>query len=244
MTRAASPLTVGRGWNRPVRPVALIWVSIGVLLVWLALMLGATWFVYTALDVRISLRDQAVSLRLPPGMKALADIQGPIHTRLDLRPRISVPVQQTLSAEVSDSLHARVKLQATLPVKTVIRVDQVVPVRTELKLSVPVFSWLPRFEVTVPVALDLPVRVDVPVSLSVPLQLEALVSGVLREPVSVPLAAVFELRPEIHAPLQAQVRRQMAFELLEPMPPVPLVIERATLLAPFMFPSRRQPSAP
>ncbi|MBH1986805.1 MAG: hypothetical protein I8H76_05750 [Burkholderiales bacterium] len=242
--RGTLPPAARRGWNRPVRPVALVWVSAGVLLAWLALMLGATWFVYTALDVRIALRDQPVSLRLPEGMKALADIQGPIHTRLDLRPRISVPVRQTLSAEVSDSLHARVKLQATLPVQTVVHVDQVVPVRTQLQLSVPVFSWLPRFEVTVPVALALPVRMDVPVSLSVPLQLDALVSGVFREPVSVPLDAVFALRPEIHAPLQAQVRRQMAFELLAPMPPVPLVIERASLLAPFMFPSRRLPVAP
>lgn len=224
--------------------MALVWVSAGVLLAWLGLMLGATWFVYTALDVRIALRDQPVSLRLPPGMKALADIQGPIHTQLDLRPRIRVPVHQTLSAEVSDSLHAQVGLQATLPVQTVIHVDQVVPVRTQLQLSVPVFSWLPRFEVTVPVALDLPVRMDVPVSLSVPLRLDALVSGVFREPVSVPLDAVFTLRPEVRAPLQAQLRRQMAFELLAPMPPVPLVIERASLLAPFMFPSRRPPQLP
>lgn len=221
------------------RPLALVWVGALVLVAWMGLMWGATWFVYHALDVRMHLHQQPVALRLPAGMQAVAALQAPVHTRLDLRPRVQVPVRQTLSAEVSDQLDARVNLQTTVPVRTSLHVKQVVPVRTRLMLKVPVVSWLPPFEVEVPVALDLPLRLTVPVHVDVPLRLDAVVSGALKAPLQVPLDAVFDLRPEIRAPLQARVQQQMAFQLHDAMPPIPLVIEQADLLAPFRFPVMR-----
>lgn len=232
-----------RGWHRPVRPVALLLVGGAVLLLWLALMLAATWYVHARWDALIDLREQPVRLRLPAGLNALAEVQGPLRTRLDIAPHVRVPLRQTLSAEVSDSLEAQVRLHTVVPVATRVRVEQTVPVRTSLQLSVPVLSWLPRFEVTVPLTVAVPIRLDVPVRLDVPLDLDAHVSGALRAPLQVPLDVVLDLRPEVHADLAVAVSRQMAFRLLGPMAPMPLRIEQARLRLPFSQPSLRQREA-
>lgn len=228
------------GWHRPVRPLALVLVGGAVLLLWLALMVAATWYVYARWDALIDLRQQAVKLRLPEGLSSLAEVTAPLQTRLDLAPNVVVPLRQTLSAEVSDSLQARAQLHTRLPVDAVVHIEQTVPVRTALQLSVPVVGWLPRFEVTVPLTLDLPVRLDVPLKLDVPLDMDVLVSGEVRAPLQVPLDVDLALRPQIHAPLQVSVSRAMAFHLLGPMAPMPVLIERAHLRLPFSQPRLRQ----
>ena len=241
MTDASTTIaTVPRGWHRPVRPVALVLVGAAVLVVWGGLMLAATWVVYERWDAILTLRDQPVTLRLPAGMEARADVALPVRTRLDLAANVTVPIDQTLAIEVGDGLQARTRLTTRVPIDTVVHVAQVVPVRTSLQLSVPVVRWLPDFHVTVPVTLDLPIRLDVPVKLEVPLDLDLHASGELRAPVRVPLKADLAVRPEIHAPLQVGLSQQMAFRLSGPMPPMPLRIEQARLRLPFSQPRLRR----
>jgi len=230
-----------RGWNRPVRPVALVLVGAAVLLLWGLLMVAATWYVYARWDAVVELRQHPIALRLPEGLQALAEVSAPLQARVNLAPRVVVPVHQTLAVEVSDSLQARARLQTRVPVDTVVHVEQSVPVRTSLQLSVPVVSWLPRFEVTVPLVLDLPVKLDVPIQLDVPLDLDVLASGELRAPLQVPLDTELRLRPEVRGDVQVGISRQMAFRLLGPMPPMPVLIERARLNLPFSQPRLRQP---
>ncbi len=228
-----------RGWHRPVRPMALVLVGASVLVLWLMLMVAATWFVYTRWEVLIDLRQQPVMLRLPDGMQATADVSAPVKSRLDFSPRVVVPLRQTLSAEVSDSIQAHMQLRTHVPLDTVVHIVHTVPINTTLQLSVPVVSWLPKFEVTVPLTLALPIELDVPVKLSVPLNLDALVNGELLAPLQVPLDMDMVLRPQIHAPLQASVTRQLAFRLVGPMAPMPVQIERAQLRVPFSVPTVR-----
>lgn len=232
------------GWHRPVSPKSLLIVGGLVLLVWLALMLGAVWFVYTQLDARMDLRDQPVTLRLPAGLQAQAVVQQPLRTRVDLRPRVEVPVRQLLRAQVDDTLLTRASFEALVPVDTVVQVDQVVPVKTELSMRVPLVGWLPAFDVTLPLTLSLPFKAQVPVHTQVPVRFDALVSGELRAPIEVPLDMVFRLRPAIHEVLSAQILGQMDFVIRDAMPPMPMTIERARLLVPFDVPSVRQRSRP
>lgn len=234
----ASTLRQG-GWHRPVSLKSLLVVGGLVLVVWLAFILAVVWFVYTQLDARMELREQAVTLRLPPGLQAQAVLRQPLRTRVDLRPWVSVPVHQRLRAQVDDNLVARATLETTVSVDTVVRVDQVVPVKTELHMRVPLVGWLPAFNVTLPVTLNLPIQAEVPLRAQVPVRFDAQVSGELRAPIEVPLDTVFRLRPEIHEPVRAEVQGQMDFVVKDAMPPIPLTIERARLLAPFEVPSIR-----
>lgn len=232
------------GWHRPVSLKSMLVVGALVLLLWLVLMLGAVWFVYTQLDARMDLRDQPVTLRLPAGLQAQALLQHPVRTRVDLRPRVDVPVRQRLQAQVDDTLLMRTSLETTVAIDTIVQVDQVVPVKTELSMQVPLVGWLPAFDVTLPVTLNLPFKAEVPLRAQVPVRFDAVVSGELKAPLEVPLDMVFRLRPEVHQEVLAQVRGQMDFVVKDAMPPMPLTIERARLLVPFDVPSIRQRAQP
>jgi hypothetical protein len=227
------------GWHRPVRPLALVLVGALLLLLWLAMMVASTWYVYVCWDARIDLRSQSVKLRLHEGIEASAQVSAPVRSRLDLSPRMVVPLHQTVSAQVYDSVQARMHLRSHVLVDTVVHIAKTVPVRTSLQLSVPVVSWLPSFDVSVPLTLDLPVQMDVPVKLDVPLNLDALVNGELRAPLQVPMNVDLVLHPQIHAPVQVRLTRQMTFQLLGPMEPMPVQIVRAQLRVPFSVPTLR-----
>jgi hypothetical protein len=229
-----------RGWHRPVSLKSLFWVGAGVLGAWLGLILGAAWFVYTQLDARMALREQTVGLRLPPGLRASAVVSHPLRSEISLRPSIDVHVKQRLSARVDDTLLARATLEATLPVRTVVKVDQVVPVRTVLRMQVPVVSWLPAFDVDLPITLNLPVQAEVPLQADVPVKFEALVSGQLTGPVDVPVDQVFRLRPQVRGAIEAEVKGEMDFVVHDAIPPLLMTIEQADLLVPFDVPRIRQ----
>ena len=239
----ASALARG-GWHRPIGLKSLLIVGGLVLLVWLSLMLGAVWFVYTQLDARMDLHEQPVTLRLPAGLQAQALVRQPVNTRIDVRPTVSVPVRQRLRAQIEDTLLMRTNLATQVQIDTVVEVDQVVPVQTELSMRVPLVSWLPAFDVTLPVTLNLPFKARVPVRAQVPVRFDAWVSGELRAPVEVPLDAAFRLRPEVHADVRAQLRGHMDFVVRDAMPAFPLTIVRARLLVPFDVPSIRQRERP
>ncbi|RTL29759.1 MAG: hypothetical protein EKK47_12735 [Burkholderiales bacterium] len=229
-----------RGWNRPARPVALVLVGGAVLLIWLALMIGGVWYFYEHWEARLTMLDHGVRLRLPPGMQAMAEVTSPVHSRLNLRPEVTVPVKQTIPAQLSDHIQARVKLHTSLPVDTSVVVDQQVQVKTTLSLSVALRSWLPRIPVSLPVTLTLPLRMDVPIKADVPVDLDLVVSGELPHTLNIPIDARFSLRPVIDTDIETRMVSQTAFELISPMSPFDLTIARADLKVPFDLTVLRQ----
>ncbi len=206
-----------RGWNRPVKPTALIVVSVLVLLSWLALSIAATLYFYEAWEARFTMREQPVTLRLPAGMQALAEVGGPVRTRVDMRTPLKLHLDQPMTVNLHDSLVARAQLQTTLPVDTDIEIDTVVPVQTVLDTSVSVKSWLPRVAVKLPLTLSLPVRMRVPVRAEVPVNLDLLASGRLPERLQVPVRGDFIVRPHVRGDLDVTVTAQTRFRLTQPL---------------------------
>jgi hypothetical protein len=223
-----------------VRPAALVVVGGAVLLTWLVLMVASVWYFYEHWQAQLSMRNQAVRLRLPPGMVAMAEVDAPLRTHLSLQPLVRVPVRQTVSAQLSDQLQAQVRLDTVLPVDTSVTVDQIVPVRTTLSLSLKLRAWLPAIPVTVPVTLDLPVHMTVPVKAEVPVKLDIVASGTLPPALDIPIDAVFALRPRIDSDIQAKLLSQTAFQLVAPIAPFDVSIARADLSVPFNLTFVRQ----
>lgn len=236
--------TPARGWHRPVRPVALLWVGGVLLLIWLALMVGGVHFFYTHWQARVALRDQPLGLQLPAGLLADAQLAQAVRLGLDARPRLRVPVRQSVSAELSDTLLVEVPLRARVPVRTTLNVAQQVPVRATLQLQVPVVAWLPAFKVELPVAFSVPIELRVPVDTEVPLALHLQVSADLSAALSLPVNAVFETRPHLQGAIEAQVHRALALRVDQALQPLPLMIEQAQLDVPFDVPRlhRRGPA--
>ena len=222
-----------RGWNRPVRPVALIVVGGAVLLIWLVLMAVSVWYFYEHWEARLTLHHQAVTLRLPAGMPAMAEVGAPLHTRVNLQPLLHVPVKQMVTAQLPDHIQANVKLQTTLPIDTTVTVDQVVPISTVLDTTVQLKSWLPRIPVSLPVSFNLPLHMVVPVKAEVPVDLDVVASGDLPPTLRIPIDAGFDVRPVVKGAIQARLLSQTAFRLMAPVEPFALSIEEAHLRVPF-----------
>jgi hypothetical protein len=227
------PMAQPRGWNKPVKPLALIVVSGLVLMLWLVLMTASVWYFYEHWEAKLTLHNQAVSLRLPAGMQAMAEVAAPMHSRIDMQPLLHVPIKQVLTAQLPDHVQANVKLQTTLPIDTTVKVDQVVPISTVLNMSVSLKSWLPRIPVTLPVTLNLPLHMVVPVKADVPVDLDVVASGDLPPTLNIPIDATFDVRPHVKGNIQARMVSQTAFSLLAPVEPFPLSIEEAHLRVPF-----------
>lgn len=229
-------------WHRPVRWQALFWVAGSLLVVWVALVAGAIWYLYGHWESRVHLQRQALLLRLPVGLAAHAEITAPISTHLTARPTVDVPVNQTVRAHVSDQFLADLTMQTTVQVDTVVRVQHEVPVSTNLQARVDLGRWLPTLDISVPVSLVVPVNLAVPVKAAVPVSLKLKASGEFRSPVSLPVHQRLTLRPVLDAPLKARFTRQIRFSLDEALPPVPMQIEAAHLRVPFDLTFLRQRS--
>lgn len=234
--------SVARGWHRPVRWQALLWVAGGLVVVWVLLVAGAIWYLYGHWESRVHLQRQALLLRLPAGTVAQAEIRAPIATRLTAHPTLMVPLHQTVRAQVSDQFLARLTTSTTVNIDTKVRVQHQVPVHTTLEARVDLGRWLPTLDVTVPVSLVVPVDMVVPIKTSLPVSLDVLASGQFNAPLSLPLNQVLRLQPVLDAPLEAQLTRQIRFALDRPLPPVPMQIVEARLSVPFDLTFLRQPS--
>lgn len=222
-----------RGWHRPVQPLALFAVGSVLLLIWLVVMTTSVWYFYEHWEARLTLLDQAVSLRLPAGMQAVAEITSPVRTKLNIQPLLHVPVKQHVMAEITDPLATTVRIDTTLPVDTSVTVDQVVPIKTVLNLSVRLKSWLPSIPVSMPVTLNVPVHLTVPIKASVPVALDLQVTGDLPKHLDIPIDAVFDVRPQVKGDIEVRLNRLTSFTLLGPVEPIPVTIERANVRVPF-----------
>jgi hypothetical protein len=221
-----------RGWHRPISRAQLLGVSLAVLALWLAAVGLAAWAFWQHWEARLVLHDQPLSLSLPVGLRAQAEVAAPLVAPLDIHPRIPIRLDQTLSVQLEDALAARVQIHAVLPVDTVVSVVQDVAVATEVSLQVPLVRWLPAFTVTVPLRLVLPFKLEVPVTAQVPVDLDLAVSGRWPERIAVPLHANMVVQPRVRGQVSATLLRRVDFSLLGPVPPVDLMVSALSLSQP------------
>ncbi len=217
----------------PIRPAALVLVGAAVLLIWLMLMSVSVWYFYGHWEARLTLLNQPVQLRLPPGMVAVAEVSAPLQTRIDMQPVVQIPIKQTIAVQVSEHLHATAHLKTIVPVDTSVTVEHVIPISTTLQMQVALRSWLPTMPVSVPITVNVPIKITVPVKADVPVDMDVAVSAELPPSLNIPIDTVFSVRPHVKGMVTAYMTSQTAFSLLAPIEPFPLTIDRAALSVPF-----------
>lgn len=201
-------------------------------LIWTALVVGAAWQVREHWQSVAALHHQTVTLRLPAGMPARAEVHTPLHLRLDTRSKVAVPIDQLVSVHLLNKLSAQAVINTTVPVDTSISFDQDIPVSTEVQMKIPVVSWLPAMNVMVPVTFNVPVRMAVPIKVQLPLTLDVKVSGQVSDPIKVPVRTTMNLSVPVHAKLQADVLNRADFNLVGLQAPFDLRIEQAEVRTP------------
>ena len=98
------------GWHRPVRPGALLAVAVSLLVLWLALMVGGVMWFYAHFESHITVREQAVRLRLPSGLPALAEVSSPLTLQVPSTLRVRVMTTSAAVAACTKSCAARLML--------------------------------------------------------------------------------------------------------------------------------------
>jgi len=221
-----------RGWHRPVRRRHVVLVMGGVALVWIAAVASTAWFTRAHWQTSVTLRDQNITLRLPTGMPARAEVSTPLHTRLDTHATVAVPIDQMVRVQLMNKLGAQAVINTTVPVDTTVEFHQDVPVETSIEMKVPVVSWLPAMNVVVPVKFSVPVPMTVPIPTPVPLALDVHVAGQVSEAMAVPIHTTMRLKVPIHARLQAEILNRAEFNLVGLQQPFNLSIAHAQVQMP------------
>lgn len=228
----SQPVSSPRGWHRPISRAQLLLVSLTLLIAWLAVMGLAAWGFWHHWEARLVLRDQAMSVALPAGLRAQAEVSSPLVTRIDLHPSIEVALDQTLMVALQDSLSAHTTVHTVLPVDTTVDVSQDVPVDTVATLHVPLVKWLPAFTVDLPLKLTMPVRLRVPFKAEVPVDLDMVVTGTGPASLPVPVRAKLALRPHVQGRIEARVTRRADFSLMAPVPPIEMRLTELGMAVP------------
>lgn len=232
MVAVSTPLVRVAWWRRPVGHRALVVVSVITLLVWLLVIVGATWWVRANVQARVQLRHQSLMMRLPQGMESNVDVRSRVMTRLKADPLLAVPVHQTLTVRLPDTLEARTVVRTVVPVQTQFRYQTEIPVDTVVSMDVPVVSWLPAMAIKLPIRVTVPVDITVPISAQLPLALDLHAKGHVTEPLKVPMHTTLRMKVPLRAEIEAEVLSRTHSRLLGPMEPFPIQIEQALLVLP------------
>ncbi|RZI81426.1 MAG: hypothetical protein EOP38_19385 [Rubrivivax sp.] len=221
-----------RGWHRPVRRRHVLTVMLATALIWTALVATAVWHVRQRWQAELDLQHQPLTLSLPTGMPARAEVRTPIYTRLDFLAKVAVPIDQVVGVQLMNQLSAQAVVNTSMPIDTSITFEQDIPVATEVQMKVPLVSWLPAMDVTVPVQFSVPVRMTVPLHFQLPLAMDVHVAGQVSGALKVPLRATMNLSVPVHAKLRADVLNRAEFQLVGLQKPFELRIDQAQVRVP------------
>ena len=195
--------------------------------------------IYLLLAVDLDVSQQRILLRLPDGLRALADISDPVPVRMDGMVTATVPIDQTFQLPLSGSYVAQVAFNTDIPLKTRVNYKGSIPVRAfaDLRGSTALVAdsrFLPKFDLMarVPLNFDLPVTLTVPIDTRIALAYRGPLSFTLNQSLAVPIRTVVHARFPLHREAQAPVLARIGMQVHAPTAAIPLVIERATLSLP------------
>lgn len=195
--------------------------------------------IYLRLVVDLDVSQQRILLRLPDGLRALADISDPVPVRMDGMVTATVPIDQTFQLPLSGRHVAQVAFNTDIPLKTSVTYKGSIPVRAfaDLRGSTALVvdsRFVPKFELMarVPLNFDLPVTLTVPIDTRIALAYRGPLSFTLNQSLAVPIRTVVHARFPLHREAQAPVLARVGMQVHAPTAAIPLVIEQATLSLP------------
>ena len=129
---------------------------------------------YTSLSIDVPVEDKPFKISLLEPFDAkiqvnkplAAQIEGTLDAEIPLKATLDVPFEQTLHPRIFMDTYAPVKM--TVPVKQDLKIDQMLPVDTKVKIRF-LGHWI-----EVPLKGEIPVRMTVPLDLKVPVDQDVL----------------------------------------------------------------------
>ncbi|MFL1466630.1 hypothetical protein [Marinobacter sp. HN1S83] len=202
------------------------WLAIAGVLLILAIALGITgaYWLWKNVGAELLLRDQQAKVSIPRPMAVGIDILDSLDIELDTVLSTTVPIDQTLTLPIRDTLNVSVTFDSAVPIQMVvplrqnIELDQTIAVdgNVEVKalgkwFELPLRGELP-VKATIPLDEEIAIDQMVDLKFTAPAQVELLES--LQVPLKVDIATDIPLKTEMSVPVRSRINAYAT--ILEP----------------------------
>lgn len=221
------------------RGAALFWLC--ALLVLVGAMIGgglvALWVLHNV-DVRLLLTNQPAMVTIPEPVSVSAKVLNKLDIVIDDKIRTKVPVDQTVTVPINDTLNltadfdATVPIRMTVPVHDTIAIDQSLDLDTVIKADLLGDTHDLHIRGKVPVKARVPVDLSIPVDKMVQLKFTAPVAARIKQSLNVPLKMTIDADIPIHSEMDVPVKSDLVGEITFPKDPRQVIINYADLLLP------------
>ncbi|MDX1757769.1 MAG: hypothetical protein R3175_17060 [Marinobacter sp.] len=200
----------------PLNTSRRFWLLAGVTLL-LALAAGAYggYWIWRNVGAELLLRNQQAKVTIPEPMPVGIDILDELDIELDTLLATTVPIDQTLTLPIEDTLNvefafdSRVPIRMTVPIQQTLRLDQTIAVDGTVSVKA-LGKWVELpLKGDLPVQADIPLDVEVAIDQSVDLAFSAPAQVTLLDDLEVPLKADIETRIPLRTALSVPVRSRM-----------------------------------
>ncbi len=223
----------------PQRGAALIW---GIaLLVLLGAIIGgalvALW-VFRHVDARLLLANQPATVTIPEPVTVSAKVLNDLDIVINDKIHTRVPVNQTVSVPVNDTLKLTADFDATVPIRMTVPVHDTIPIDQSLDLDTVIKAEFLgdvhdlHIRGKVPVKARVPVSLNIPVDKQVRLKFSAPVAAHIKQNLTVPLDMTIDADIPIHSEMKVPVKSDLVGAITFPKEPSNVIINYADLRLP------------
>ena len=195
------------------------------------------WWVFSSIDARLLLSNQAASVIIPKPVNVTADVLNNLDIEIDDAITTTVPIDQVIQIPIKDTLHVmasfdnEIPIKLNVPVRDKITIDQVLDVDTVIKADLLGDTHDLPIRGKIPVKAVVPISLNIPVDQLVHLKFNAPADVRIIQPLEVPLkaniAATIPIRSQMSVPVKSAL--QAAVTVTEP---ADIVITNANLRLP------------
>ena len=221
------------------RGAALIW-GIAALLLIGAVIGGAlvAWWVFHNIDLRLVLANQPATVTIPEPVTVSAKVLNDLDIVIDDKIHTKVPVNQTVSVPVNDTLNLTADFDATVPIRMTVPVHDTIPIDQSLDLDTVIKAEFLgdihdlHIRGKVPVKASVPVNLTIPVDKQVRLKFSAPVAARIKQNLTVPLNMTIDADIPIHSEMKVPVKSDLVGSVTFPKDPANVIINYADLRLP------------
>ena len=220
----------------------------GAVLFWLlalAVLIGAiiggalvAWWVFQNIDLRLLLSQQPATVTIPQPVTVEAKVLNNLDIVIDDKIHTQVPVNQTVTVPVSDTLNLTADFDATVPIRMTVPVHDTIPIDQALDVDAVIKADFLgdthdlHIRGKVPVKANVPVNLSIPVDKQVQLKFTAPVSARIKQNLTVPLNMTIDANIPIHSEMSVPVKSNLIGSVTFPKDPTAVIINYADLRLP------------
>lgn len=196
------------------------------------------YWVFKNVDARLLLTNQPAMVTIPEPLNATADVLNNLDITLDDVISTSVPIDQTVSIPVDETLNLLAKFDAEVPIQMNVPVNETITIDQTLSVDAVITAEVLGDTLELPIRGDIPIKADVPINLTIPvdknvqLKFTAPVAAKLKQDLEVPLKTTIDADIPIQADLSVPVKSKLNARVFMPEDPTEVIIDYADLKLP------------